>query len=66
MDADMCYVTVDNEYEKVGVEEVNEEIHNHAPDEFEPEETYIIPNAAPHLQHGTESTDLVNGEHYGF
>ena len=51
MDTGVCSIVVDDTYERVGVEESNEDVHNHNCEEFEPEETYIIPNAAPEHQH---------------
>ena len=51
MDAGVCSISVDDEYERVGVGDDTEDIHDHTSEEFEPEETYIIPNAVPVDQH---------------
>ena len=61
MDTGVCSIVVDDTYEGVGVEESNEQVHNHIDDEFEPEETYIIPNAASEHQHKDQHPNI--GKH---
>ena len=56
----MCSITIDDTYERVGVEENSQHILNSVEDEFEPEETYIIPNNPPPLQ---ENKNNINGEY---
>ena len=62
MHTGVCNIAVDDTYEGVGVEESNADVHNHNSEEFEPEETYIIPNASPEHQHNDQNQD--NGEHF--
>ena len=67
MQAGVCSICVDDEYERVGVGDDTEEIHNHVSKEYEPEETYIIPNAVPVDQHHeTPSSCQMSGENQGF
>ena len=67
MDAGVCSISVDDDYERVGVGDDAEEIHDHVSEEYEPEETYIIPNAVTVDQHHkTHSSCHMSGENQGF
>jgi hypothetical protein len=67
MDAGVFSISVDDEYERVGVADDTEEIHDHASEEYEPEETYIIPNGVSVDQHReTPSSCHMSGENQGF
>ena len=67
MQAGVCSICVDDEYERVGVGDDTEEIHNHVSEEYEPEETYIVLNGVPVDQHQeTPSPCHITGETQGF
>ena len=47
MDAYACSIHIDEDYEKVGGDDVDDQEQEH----FEPEETYIIPDEIPKEAH---------------
>ena len=56
---EVCKISVDDSYEGVGLGE-GEACGTPSPEEFEPEETYIIPNPVV----GTDSTEGETGGQY--